>query len=92
MVQNESDHVATLLGDSELEVGYGADGWNPLVFTGQETEVAIVRLFVSTRYLDLDSLEQESPFTREHRYPESVRVELPGAWDVVTMGLTVQRS
>ncbi|KAF8594925.1 hypothetical protein BDV93DRAFT_576869 [Ceratobasidium sp. AG-I] len=92
VVQKEADQVATLLGESEMEIGYGADGWNPIVFTGKlKTEVAIVRLFVSTKYLDLDSLEQESPFTKEHRYIESVKVELADAWDVITMGLAVHR-
>lgn len=77
-----------------MEIGYGTDGWNPLAFEfekEQQIDVAILRLFISTTYLDLDSLELTSPFGPGSRgfvlNPQSIDQK----WGVTTMGLVVRR-
>lgn len=92
VARSEAANAAPLQPKATMEIGYGSDGWNPLTYTGDpRTEVAILRLFISTRYIDLDSLEQESPFTKDHRFPDNSLTDLFDGWDVVTMGLAVRR-
>ncbi|KAF8594923.1 hypothetical protein BDV93DRAFT_564909 [Ceratobasidium sp. AG-I] len=91
IVQGRATHLA-LGAQSKMEIGCGSDGWDPLMFgRGQKTEVAILRLFISTKYLDLDSLEQGSPFTDKDRGPGFSSRDALDGWDVITMGLVAQR-
>jgi hypothetical protein len=69
---------------SELPVGYGS-GNKALAFTladGVTADVGFMKLFVSTIYLDMTALEQESPF----RSAGAMRRELSlaGKWDAWT--------
>ena len=55
---------------SELTVGYGEAGAEAFQFTLADelpADVGFLRLFVSTTYVDLSALEQQSPFLVGHR-------------------------
>jgi len=52
-------------GPSELKVGYGETDVETFQFTladGISADVGFLRLFVSTTYVDMSVLEQQSPF------------------------------
>ena len=77
-----------------MAIGYGTDGWNPLAFEfdkEQQIEVAILRLFVSTSYIDLDSVELTSPFEMGSRGVVKSPPIINEDWGVVTLGLVVRR-
>lgn len=94
VVQDKQSHVAPLGANSKMAIGYGTDGWNPLAFEfdkEQQIDVAILRLFISTSYIDIDSVELTSPFEVGSRgIVRSPRV-IDENWGVVTMGLVVRR-
>ncbi|KAK0214586.1 caspase domain-containing protein [Armillaria fumosa] len=49
-----------------LTIGYGTSGTVPHMYTvpnGQNVDVGFLKLFISTEYLDLSGVVQESPFT-----------------------------
>jgi hypothetical protein len=72
-------------GPSELKVGYGEADVEAFQFTladGIPEDVGFLRLFVSTTYVDMSVLEQQSPFVGR-----GVGVKKPPAmdiWDVWT--------
>ncbi|KAF8594393.1 hypothetical protein BDV93DRAFT_502052 [Ceratobasidium sp. AG-I] len=93
VVQDKEFHVAPLEVDSKMAIGYGTDGWNPLAFEfdkEQRIDVAILRLFVSTSYIDLDSVELTSPFEVGSRGVIKSPPVVDENWGVVTMGLVVR--
>ncbi|KAF7349157.1 hypothetical protein MVEN_01438000 [Mycena venus] len=56
---------ASLLAKGELTIGYGSGGARPQSFgleSSQMVDVSYLKLFVTTRYVDLSYLEQASPF------------------------------
>ncbi|PBK66463.1 hypothetical protein ARMSODRAFT_1021270 [Armillaria solidipes] len=64
-----------------LAIGYGASGTVPHMYTlrkGQAVDVGFLKLFFSTKYLDMSGIVQESPFTEsrggERAAPESRRL------------------
>jgi len=78
---------------SELPVGYGS-GDKALTFTladGVTADVGFVKLFVSTSYLDMTALEQESPFCSA---VGAMRRELflAGKWDAWTYVLRTEEN
>jgi hypothetical protein len=78
---------------SELPVGYGSAGGEALEFflaDGVTSDVGFLRLFVSTTYVDMNSLEQPSFLCAERG---SRRVERPplDIWDAWTYVLRTER-
>lgn len=51
-----------------LTIGYGASGFSPFQYVLQDnldTELSFLRVFVSTKYMDLAFISQEAPFEGE---------------------------
>ncbi|KAK0486539.1 caspase domain-containing protein [Armillaria novae-zelandiae] len=66
-------------GDS-LTIGYGASGTVPHIYTlrkGQDVDVGFLKLFFSTKYMDLSGVVQDSPFDDDRQSgPPSPRESL----------------
>jgi hypothetical protein len=60
-------NVDPLLGPKgSITLGYGSGGGDPIVFNleqGRDVELGFFKLFLSTEYVDLSDIEQQSPFT-----------------------------
>ncbi|KAK0234488.1 hypothetical protein EDD85DRAFT_774432 [Armillaria nabsnona] len=77
-----------------LAIGYGASGTVPHMYTlreGQDVDVGFLKLFLSTEYMDLSGIVQESPFTEirggARAVPESRRL-----WDSMCVAVVQKRS
>jgi hypothetical protein len=71
---------------SELKVGYGEANMEAFEFSladGVTADVGFLRLFVSTAYVDMSFLEQESPFLVA-RGGKRVKATSPDVWDAWT--------
>ena len=70
---------------SEVTVGYAADGYDPIIFFLRkgESDTGFLKLFVSTKYRDLEVIAQEPPFTtfsRGVKKRESRDANVWGSW------------
>ena len=80
---------------SELRVGYGAAGVEALQFSlanGVTSDTGFFKLFVSTTYVDMTVLRQQSPFTHATRGPAMKMPPGEGIWDAWTYPLTTRDS
>jgi hypothetical protein len=72
---------------SELKVGYGAADVEAFQFTlpnGIPADVGFLRLFVSTTYVDMSVLEQQSPFwIARGALKKPPVMDIPDAWTYV---------
>jgi len=78
---------------SELKIGYGEANAKALWFSladGINTDVTFLRLFVSTTYVDMSALEQQSLFLNAHRASMKVPPP-PPIWDAWTYVLRTVR-
>ncbi|KAH9914990.1 uncharacterized protein B0H18DRAFT_1043597 [Fomitopsis serialis] len=68
-----------------VTIGYGTAGsapYNYYLWENQELDVGLLKLFLSTEYVDLSHLSQESPFHGDHREARMVRnVTHESLWD-----------
>ena len=75
-----------------LTIGYGDGGGRPFTYflrPRQEMDVGFIKIFVSTKYVDLSSVEQNSPF--ESGMPRG-NGPIPGwdpedAWDTICIAV-----
>jgi hypothetical protein len=79
---------------SELPVGYGSAGGDALEFSladGITADIGFLKIFVSTSYVDMSALEQESPF---HAARGTKRAKPPSIdlWDTWTCVLRTQET
>lgn len=75
-------------GANRITIGYGAGGGFPFTFSipdNQTLDSGFLKLFVSTVYLDLEWIEQPSPFKCSQPTRKLEQREFPviGAWDAV---------
>lgn len=82
-------------------MGYGAGGGRPfkyLLRPGQDIDVGFVRMFISTRVVDLAGIEQRSPFrddvgSRDAMGAQVKRRSRPKPiWDAVTIAVVQRRA
>ncbi|KZV62928.1 hypothetical protein PENSPDRAFT_230413 [Peniophora sp. CONT] len=70
-----------------LTIGYGDGGGRPFTYflrQGQVLDVGFIKLFISTEYIDLSFVEQESPFEIGSPRGSDMTVEQPaGVWDTL---------
>lgn len=59
------DDVAPLQGERIVPVGYGNQGGDPFRFC--KNDVAFFKIFVTTEYVDMSSLTQDSIFAKGNR-------------------------
>ena len=73
--------VAPLQGKRIVPVGYGNHGGKPFRF--KKDEVAFFKIFVTSKYVDMTSLNQDSIFSEVSRIPqrEPFQVHQPEYWD-----------
>jgi len=73
---------------SELPVGYGSAGGEALQFSlpaGVTADIGFMKLFVSTTYVNMTALEQESPFhaARGTKRAKSPSIDIWDTWTYV---------
>ncbi|KZV70057.1 hypothetical protein PENSPDRAFT_607783 [Peniophora sp. CONT] len=88
---------APLPANGKLTIGYGAGGGQPFKYylrPDQDLDVGFIKLFVSTRPVDLSSVVQRSPFGTEDGMERGSRETAPplveDTWDTITIAV-VQR-
>ncbi|KZV62921.1 hypothetical protein PENSPDRAFT_230202 [Peniophora sp. CONT] len=74
------------LGQGVLTIGYGAGGGLPYTFSlsreDQELDVGFIKLFISSEYVDLSSIERSSPFDiRARNIKKKPRPPPAAVWD-----------
>lgn len=93
-----------------ITIGYGTGGWAPWKYSlrkseilkpreimqdGQEVDVGFLKLFLSTKPLDLSCMEQESPFLPpyaiDYRGGSRHQFESIGLWDTKVITVVQQR-
>jgi hypothetical protein len=83
-----------LLAKGSITIGYGAGDDKPLVFNpaeGQNVDIGFLKLFLSTEYVDLSDIAQESPFTTG--IPRSIsraRTTKLSTWDTILVSVVIQ--
>src|ERR1700692_415186 len=79
-------------GPTKINLGYGAGGGDPFEFTlhkGQLTDTGFLKLFVSTKYVDMGWLCQQSPFNPLARRKMMRKVQVTDCWDALFSAVTV---
>jgi len=82
---------ASIQPNSELTIGYGSGGarHTSFVISGNiDVEVSYLRIFLTTTYVDLSFVAQESPFPPRRGL---VRVPSKDRWDALTMTIVCKR-
>ena len=80
-------------GPSELKIGYGQADVEAFQFTladGIPADVGFLKLFVSTTYVDMSILEQQSPFLVAHG-GSRMKPPVMDIWDAWTYVLKMVR-
>lgn len=78
---------------SDFPVGYGSAGVDALEFSlddGLESDIGFLKLFVSSTYIDMRTLEQLSPLERARKATKK-RLSSASVWDTWTYVLKTQR-
>ncbi|KIM25361.1 hypothetical protein M408DRAFT_315703, partial [Serendipita vermifera MAFF 305830] len=76
-----------------LAIGYGAGGGRPFKFflpNNQDVDVGFIKIFLSSRRVDLSSIPQVSPFDRHRGGPDGVQSKPPGLWSTILI-TSIQR-
>lgn len=77
---------------TRITVGYGAGGGDPLVLTvdaGEHSDTGFFKLFVFSKYVDMDWLKQESAFEMLHRRKVQQKPDVAEIWDAWVLPVTV---
>ncbi|KAF8196369.1 caspase domain-containing protein [Mycena galopus ATCC 62051] len=81
---------------TRFPIGYGVGGepFEFLLSPGQKMDTGFLKVFVSTKYIDLGWIEQESPFKAEFSWRLKGRklVEKQDLWDAFYAIVTLQRT
>lgn len=90
-------HVDPSVGPhGQLTIGYGSSGWMPQCFharEGRPVDVGLLKLFVSTQWIDFSDIEQASPFDgypRGHTSHSQPYISPNTPWDSISVPV-VQR-
>jgi hypothetical protein len=79
-----------------LAIGsHGASGSVPFSYylrDGQDVDVSFLKLFLSTKQVDLSSIPQNSPFDDEHRYVVQVEPKPKVVWDTILITIIQRRA
>ena len=82
-----------LKANGELCVGYGPWGRKPFSYelqNGQNLDVGFLKIYLSTRPVDLSGIQQQSAFLEKPRTATEWHPELQGAWDTILIPI-IQR-
>ncbi|CAE6445136.1 unnamed protein product [Rhizoctonia solani] len=96
-ILGSSSSDPTLPRNAPLTIGYGSGGQVPFIFSvseGQNIDLSLFKLFVSTHPTDFQSLEQESPFEGRGTVSDSKVKQLFGQkplWDAFTIVIAQRR-
>ncbi|KIY72175.1 hypothetical protein CYLTODRAFT_418152 [Cylindrobasidium torrendii FP15055 ss-10] len=85
---------ASIPAHGELTIGYGAGGADPLMFSVSpenttNVELSYLKIFLSTKPIDLSFVQQQSPFD-QHRAGRKVQ-RIPDQWDALKLAILVRR-
>jgi hypothetical protein len=89
-----SELESPLKGNGELCVGYGSGGWKPFSYElqkGRNVDVGFLKIYLSTRPVDLSGIQQESAFEGEPRTPKEWHPEPQDAWDTILIPIIQRR-
>ena len=79
-------------GPTKLNIGYGAGGGDPFEFTlgpNKTTDTGFLKLFVSTKYVDMGWLCQKDPFDPLARRQMQRKIQATDCWDALFVAVTV---
>jgi hypothetical protein len=82
-----------LLPGGKLTVGYGSTGTRPFKFNleeDQNLDVGYIKLFLSTRPIDLSGIPQETPFGY-NRFTSVVGRKVQPHWDSILISMVQRR-
>ncbi|VDB88534.1 unnamed protein product [Peniophora sp. CBMAI 1063] len=86
---------ASLPAEGSLTIGYGDGGGRPFTYflrPEQDVDVGFIKLYISTHFVDLSHIEQESPFEVGMPRGSEMTVEhFEGAWDTVLIPVVQHR-
>lgn len=85
-------HHADKTGPTKLTIGYGAGGGDPFEFTlgpNQTTDTGFLKLFVSTKYVNMEWLSQSDPFDPSAKRSMKRKVQVTDCWDALFAAVTV---
>ncbi len=71
-----------------MTVGYGRDGGNPWKYyldDWQESDFGFLKIFLTTKRVDLSHILQESPFAGSRDAPEPEPKKPIPLWDTITV-------
>ena len=77
-----------------LTIGYGSGGARPRrygVRAGRDVEIGILKLFLSTKFVNYSSLEQPSPFSEGRTDDTPCEDDVPDLWCEKTIVLVQRR-
>ncbi|KIM25370.1 hypothetical protein M408DRAFT_26358 [Serendipita vermifera MAFF 305830] len=77
-----------------LAIGYGAGGAPPFKYfipKGQEIDVGFIKVFLSSRKVDLSTVPQLSPFDNNGRGSDSVKGRPAGLWSTILITIVQRR-
>jgi hypothetical protein len=77
---------------SKLSIGYGASGTDAIQFSlppGARVDSGFLKVFVSSAYVDMGFLKQDSPLETPMRLARTVAPPFIHIWDAWTFVLTV---
>jgi hypothetical protein len=83
-----------LLAQNSLTIGYGASGFPPITYflpPGQEIDVGFIKLFISTQYIDLGNIPQNSPFDESDRASGIEKKKAPAIWGTILIPVVQRR-
>ena len=89
----------SLPANGSLTMGYGDGGGRPFTYflhPYQSMDVGFIKIFVSTKFVDLSAVEQRSPFESEgsrasHQQLPSRKLQEDG-WDTILIAVNQHRS
>ena len=84
-----------LKGNGELCVGYGSGGWKPFSYQlqkGQNLDIGFLKIYLSTRPVDISGIQQHSAFLGEPRTATEWHPEPQDAWDTILIPIIQRRN
>ncbi|THH06053.1 hypothetical protein EW146_g9733, partial [Bondarzewia mesenterica] len=76
----------------EVTIGYGAGGGDPIEFylsPGAQSDTGFLKLFVTTKWVNMDWISQGSPFDAFHKRRGNGEVQNSGIWGAWTAAITI---
>ncbi|KAF8983561.1 caspase domain-containing protein [Cyathus striatus] len=83
-----------LLRQNSLTIGYGASGFPPVNYflrPEQDVDVGFIKLFISTKYIDLGEIPQKSPFVHDRASGIEKR-KAPAIWGTILIPVVQRRA